>query len=60
MLAKLHPAEPCVEIHPDDAGHSDLTLHAAFDPARFPVVSVTAEDGGDGPGPGREVARLSR
>jgi hypothetical protein len=47
-------------FHPDEHGHSDLTLHAAVDPARFPVVSVTAEDGGDGPGPGREVARLSR
>nr|HMO00498.1 anti-sigma factor [Miltoncostaeaceae bacterium] len=47
-------------FHPDAHGHSDLTLHAAVDPARFPVVSVTAEDGGDDPGPGREVARLSR
>ncbi|MGE0028638.1 MAG: anti-sigma factor [Thermoleophilia bacterium] len=47
-------------FHPDAHGHSDLTLHAAVDPARFPVVSVTAEDGADGPGPGREVARLSR
>jgi len=47
-------------FHPDAHGHSDLTLHAAVDPARFPVVSVTAEDGDDGPGPGPEVARLSR
>ena len=47
-------------FHPDAAGHSDLTLHAAVNPALFPVVSVTAEDGDGDPAPGAEVARLSR
>ena len=35
-------------FHPDEAGDTDVTLHAAVDPALFPLIEVTAEpDGGD-------------
>lgn len=47
-------------FHPDAQGRSALHLHAAVDPALFPVLSVTAETGDGDPSPGREVLRFTR
>ena len=47
-------------FHPDADGRSELHLHAAVDPALFPVLSVTAESGDGDPRPGREVLRFTR
>lgn len=32
-------------FHPDSAGRSEVSLHAAVDPAKYPTLSVTAEPG---------------
>lgn len=47
-------------FHPDAKGDSQLHLHAAVDPALFPVLSVTAEVADGDPRPGAEVLRFSR
>ena len=45
-------------FHPDRQGRSDARFTAAVDPARFPVLSVTAEPGDGDPRPtGPEVLR---
>ncbi|HET9287844.1 MAG TPA: anti-sigma factor, partial [Gaiella sp.] len=45
-------------FHPDQQGRSDARFTAAVDPARFPVLSVTAEPGDGDPRPtGPEVLR---
>lgn len=36
-------------FHPDEQGNSDVRLHAAVDPAKFPELSVTAEPGDGNP-----------
>lgn len=38
-------------FHPDDAGASDVTFHAAVDPAKYPGVAVTREPGDGNPAP---------
>ncbi len=46
-------------FHPDPEGRSDVAFTAAVDPAKYPVVSVTAEPGdGDPERTGPEVLRL--
>jgi len=35
-------------FHPDDAGHTDVSLFAAVDPRLYPTVEVTAEPGRGG------------
>lgn len=45
-------------FHPDDEGRSHVTFAAAVDPAKYPVLSVTAEPGdGDPRRTGPEVLR---
>lgn len=45
-------------FHPDEYGRSRITLTAAVDPAKFPVVSITAEPGDGNPAAtGPEVMR---
>jgi len=45
-------------FHPDEAGRSQVTFAAAVDPAKYPVLSVTAEPGdGDPRRTGPEVLR---
>lgn len=45
-------------FHPDDDGRSHVTLAAAVDPAKYPVLSVTSEPGdGDPRRTGAEVLR---
>lgn len=36
-------------FHPDEAGNTDVTLHAAVDPALYPLIEITAEPGGGDP-----------
>ena len=36
-------------FHPDEQGRSRVRLHAAVDPAKFPVLSVTREPGDGNP-----------
>lgn len=46
-------------FHPDEEGNTDVTLHAAVDPALYPLVEVTAEPtGGDPAVEGDVVASL--
>lgn len=40
-------------FHPDAQGNSDVRFHAAVDPAKYPVVAVTAEPGDGDPRPSR-------
>jgi anti-sigma-K factor RskA len=59
------PADPnrisAGTFHPDENGRSHVTFAAAVDPARYPVLSVTAEPGDGDPRPtGPEVLRSSR
>ncbi len=45
-------------FHPDEDGRSHVTFAAAVDPAKYPVLSVTAEPGDGNPEPtGPEVLR---
>jgi len=45
-------------FHPDEQGRSRVTFAAAVDPAKYPVLSVTAEPGDGDPRPtGPEVLR---
>lgn len=45
-------------FHPDDQGVADVNLTAAVDPAKYPVLSVTAEPSDGDPAPtGPEVLR---
>lgn len=45
-------------FHPDEDGRSHVTFAAAVDPAKYPVLSVTAEPGDGDPEPtGPEVLR---
>lgn len=45
-------------FHPDEQGRSRVDLTAAVDPAKYPVISVTAEPGDGNPMPtGPEVLR---
>ena len=45
-------------FHPDATGRSEVALTAAVDPARYPVIAVTAEPGDGDPAPsGVEVLR---
>jgi hypothetical protein len=45
-------------FHPDPYGRSHVRLAAAVDPARYPVLAVTAEPGDGDPRPsGTEVLR---
>jgi Anti-sigma-K factor rskA len=45
-------------FHPDEDGRSHVTFTAAVDPAKYPVLSVTAEPGDGDPEPtGPEVLR---
>ena len=45
-------------FHPDEQGRSHVTFAAAVDPAKYPVLSVTAEPGDGDPRPtGPEVLR---
>jgi anti-sigma-K factor RskA len=45
-------------FHPDEDGRSHVTFAAAVDPAKYPVLSVTAEPGDGNPDPtGPEVLR---
>ncbi len=45
-------------FHPDEEGRSHVTFAAAVDPAKYPVLSVTAEPGdGDPRRTGSEVLR---
>lgn len=45
-------------FHPDEEGRSRVRFHAAVDPKRYPVLSVTAEPGDGDPRPsGEEVLR---
>ena len=36
-------------FHPDEAGNTDVTLHAAVDPALYPLIEITAEPGSGDP-----------
>lgn len=36
-------------FHPDEAGDTDVILHAAVDPELYPLIEVTAEPGGGDP-----------
>jgi len=46
-------------FHPDEAGNTDVTLHAAVDPALYPLIEITAEPGsGDPAVEGDVIARL--
>lgn len=47
-------------FHPDARGHTDVTLHAAVDPALLRRLSVTAERADGDPAAGREVLSLRR
>ncbi len=38
-------------FHPDPSGRSDVRFAAAVDPARYPIVEITAEPGGGNPLP---------
>ncbi len=40
-------------FHPDEQGRSRVTFAAAVDPAKYPVLSVTAEPGDGDPSPSR-------
>ena len=56
--AFLAIAAPASTFHPDRQGRSGARFTAAVDPARFPVLSVTAEPGDGDPRPtGPEVLR---
>ena len=45
-------------FHPDEDGRSDVSFTAAVDPAKYPVLSITAEPGDGDPAPsGDEVMR---
>lgn len=47
-------------FHPDEQGRTDIELTAAVDPAKYPVLSVTAEPGDGDPGPnGEEVLQAT-
>lgn len=37
-------------FHPDENGVTEVVLHAAVDPAKYPRVEITAEPGGGDPG----------
>lgn len=48
-------------FHPDEAGASDVTFHAAVDPAKYPGVAVTREPGDGNPAPsGPDLVRSGR
>ncbi len=48
-------------FHPDPQGRSQVRFHAAVDPTKYPVLSVTAEPGDGDPRPSdREVMRSQR
>lgn len=58
------PADPdrisAGTFHPDAQGRTDVTFHAAVDPAKYPVVAVTEEPGDGDPAPTRpDVLRSS-
>lgn len=42
-------------FHPDEAGRSQVTFAAAFDPAMFPVLEITAEPGDGDPSASTDV-----
>lgn len=45
-------------FHPDENGKTDVTLHAAVDPMKYPGIEITAEPGNGNPGvDGPVVAR---
>lgn len=45
-------------VHPDENGRSHVSFAAAVDPAKYPILSVTAEPGdGDPRRTGPEVLR---
>jgi Anti-sigma-K factor rskA len=46
-------------FHPDPEGVSDVRLTAAVDPARYPILIVTAESGDGNPRPSRNVVLRS-
>ncbi len=47
-------------FHPDDQGRSRVDLTAAVDPAKYPVITITAEPGDGNPLPtGPEVLRAT-
>lgn len=47
-------------FHPDEQGRSRVDLTAAVDPARYPVITITAEPGDGDPSPtGPEVLRAA-
>jgi anti-sigma-K factor RskA len=46
-------------FHPDENGRTDVTLAAAADPAKYPVLAVTAEPGDGDPRPSVEVLRFA-
>jgi len=46
-------------LHPDEAGNTDVVLHAAVDPALYPLIEITAEPAGGNPAlEGKVVAEL--
>ena len=47
-------------FHPDPEGRSNVTFAAAVDPAKYPVLSVTAEPGDGDPRPSRREVLRSR
>ena len=47
-------------FHPDPDGRSDVTFAAAVDPARYPIVEVTAEPGDGDPRPNGPVVLRTR
>ena len=42
-------------FHPDEDGDTDVQLHAAVDPRKYPLVEITAEPGDGDPAPGGEI-----